>query len=364
MSKNLLWLIIFLFFQSCIEEPPVTVLSNSENSESPLLLSYIESTGRYRFNEGKTETINSYQLYVSLGNYHVIDVRSREDFLSGHISGSVNIAKNRLIDHLRGLDSVSAKAKVLVCRNGFESAFLACLAKLDGLNNVLVLRYGMAAWNADFAYEWMNNINTYPGDLDYYLDNYILPQFPHTPLPMLNELEGNNTEEKLHRRIVQVLNDINTIDFQIVNPKSIFFRFTDAYNYYDYTQNKFENPVMICYGDQNLFQLSGSSDPNLPSHPPGTRNINPPVKNNHLSDDYIQKIPSDKLVLIYSSDGHDSAYLCAYLRVLGYETKSMLFGANSFGWNRMINNQSELIREDAFIPQKVLNLPYETGENP
>ena len=43
---------------------------------------------------------------------------------------------------------------------------------------------------------------------------------------------------------------------------------------------------------------------------------------------YLQTIPTDKKVILYSRSGHQSAFATAYLRLLGYtNVRSMLFGA-------------------------------------
>ncbi|HEX2395712.1 MAG TPA: rhodanese-like domain-containing protein, partial [Bacteroidales bacterium] len=41
-------------------------------------------------------------------------------------------------------------------------------------------------------------------------------------------------------------------------------------------------------------------------------------------------IPTDKTVVIYCGTGHNSAFATAYLRLMGYDAKTLRFGNNGF----------------------------------
>ena len=42
----------------------------------------------------------------------------------------------------------------------------------------------------------------------------------------------------------------------------------------------------------------------------------------------LTTLPTDKTLAVYCWTGQTSAFLTAYLRILGYDAKSLLFGAN------------------------------------
>ena len=44
---------------------------------------------------------------------------------------------------------------------------------------------------------------------------------------------------------------------------------------------------------------------------------------------------ADETVVVYCYSGQTSAYVTAYLKVLGYDAKSLKFGANTMIWNRI-----------------------------
>ena len=46
------------------------------------------------------------------------------------------------------------------------------------------------------------------------------------------------------------------------------------------------------------------------------------------SDEFLNTLPTDKTVVVYCYSGQTSANMAAYLRVLGYDAVSLVFGAN------------------------------------
>jgi rhodanese-related sulfurtransferase len=53
-------------------------------------------------------------------------------------------------------------------------------------------------------------------------------------------------------------------------------------------------------------------------------------------------IPTDKTVVLYCGTGHNSAFATAYLRLVGYDARTLRYGNNSFMYDRMVKNQSTL----------------------
>ena len=63
---------------------------------------------------------------------------------------------------------------------------------------------------------------------------------------------------------------------------------------------------------------------------------------------------------MYDYSGQLSACMTAYLRVLGYDVKILLYGANQLFYSRLISDP-ELLGY-AFTTDKIQNYPYVTGE--
>ena len=70
----------------------------------------------------------------------IVDVRSKQEFQSGHAKGSKNIPLNRLSDNLKALQG---KEVILVCRSGARS----------GQAKSILDRYGIKTYNAG---AWQN----------------------------------------------------------------------------------------------------------------------------------------------------------------------------------------------------------------
>ncbi len=49
----------------------------------------------------------------------------------------------------------------------------------------------------------------------------------------------------------------------------------------------------------------------------------------------LKTLPTDKTIVVYCYTGQTSANLAAYLRVLGYDAKSLKFGTNTMIYNTM-----------------------------
>lgn len=81
---------------------------------------------------------------LARGAVHVIDVRGRAEWDSGHIAGARNIPVGYLADRLSELPTGSPL--VLQCQAGARSAIAASILQAHGVSDVLNLTGGIAAW--------------------------------------------------------------------------------------------------------------------------------------------------------------------------------------------------------------------------
>jgi rhodanese-related sulfurtransferase len=49
----------------------------------------------------------------------------------------------------------------------------------------------------------------------------------------------------------------------------------------------------------------------------------------------LKTLPTDKTIVVYCYTGQTSANLAAYLRLVGYDAKSLKFGTNGMIFNKM-----------------------------
>ena len=99
---------------------------------------------------------------------------------------------------------------------------------------------------------------------------------------------------------------------------------------------KIKNSVVIGnpenYYIANYWKATHYSDP---GHIPGAIQYTPKASMKLSAD--LKTLPTDKEVVIYCYTGQTSAFLSAYLRVIGYDAKSLLYGTNGMIYNKKLD---------------------------
>jgi rhodanese-related sulfurtransferase len=222
---------------------------------------------------------------------YIIDIRSSDAFNGGHIDGAVNVP---ITDILTEAAKAGDKDILVVCYSGQTACFATSLLRLYGYNTAKALKWGMSGWNADLDV-WSENCGD-TGDGE--LIKGDAPANTVMPNPVVNT--GNTTgDEILKARVEAVVKEwgSSTVGSQAVvdNPDSYFIN-----NYFS-------------EGHYNGF-----------GHVNGALRIQP-LK---FADGSINYLDPTKAVVTYCYTGQTSAVITAYLRVLGYNAKSMVFGMN------------------------------------
>lgn len=79
----------------------------------------------------------------------ILDVRTADEFASGHIVEARNIALDKLADSLDSIKKYREKTVITCCESGVRSAQAARLLKAQGYQNVFNLGGGLAGWRQD-----------------------------------------------------------------------------------------------------------------------------------------------------------------------------------------------------------------------
>ena len=53
-------------------------------------------------------------------------------------------------------------------------------------------------------------------------------------------------------------------------------------------------------------------------------------------------IPFDKTVVVYCGTGHNSGFATAYLRLFGYDARTLKYGNNGFMYDKMVKQRTAL----------------------
>lgn len=309
---NSLFLLSFLFlavfFTSCSKDDTPAINESEvlatylESADSPLHKDFVNTDMPTIMPASDVKTLNE------TGQVYIIDIRSATDFTAGHIKNAHNVAFADLLSHVKGIANMAAYTKIaIVCYTGQTAAYGASLLRLMGYDKVFSMKWGMSSWHADFAGKWNSTVAN---------GNAFASQFtatattkgPAGALPVLTT--GKTTgQEILEARIAALLTEGFTP--ATVSNQVLFGNLASYYivNYWPAAQ----------YGD--------------PGHIPGAIQYTP-KESIKLSAD-LKTLPTDKPVAVYCYTGQTSAFLAAYLRLLGYDAKSVLFGTNAMIYDKM-----------------------------
>jgi rhodanese-related sulfurtransferase len=58
----------------------------------------------------------------------------------------------------------------------------------------------------------------------------------------------------------------------------------------------------------------------------------------------LKTLPVGKSIAVYCYTGQTSAFLVAYLRLLGYDAKSILYGTNAMMYDTMVTNAMTIFK--------------------
>lgn len=70
---------------------------------------------------------------IQSGNGKIVDVRSSDEFASGHIRGSINIPLQEVMQHVDELRNMK-RSILLVCASGNRSGMAAMMLQREGLD--------------------------------------------------------------------------------------------------------------------------------------------------------------------------------------------------------------------------------------
>jgi len=286
-----------------------TVAPVEINAEAKLLLAYLAENGDYVNSRQFPSMISVEATKEALaGKTLVIDIRKPEIFGKGHIKGAVNVEMPELPGYFGSkIKPFEYDKIVLVCNSGQSSSYATSLLRLMGYGNVYSMRLGMSGWSKKMENKWLASVSSkYETQLDTVTHEKAAP----TDFPKLNT-DKTTGAEVFDTRIAEVFNEYE--DAKIIADTV----FAHPEKYY-----------IINYDRKDKYDTG---------HIPGAIRYKPGGTLGILAE--MQTIPSDKEVVVYCATGHNSAFVTAYLRLFGYNAKTLLFGNNSFMHDKMVRDE-------------------------
>jgi len=292
MAKFKFWMLSILTISLLITSCGKTI------DESQELVDFLESADSPINAESIAKYITATELNseVLTGNPYVIDVRSADDYNAGHIQGAVNVPAAEVITHLDAMDVSGYDKIAIACYTGQTAGFVTSLVRLAGYD-AYSLKWGMSSWNAACASSLNSNSkNTYA------------TQFVST-----ETVKGAEGELPVLTTGFETAQEI--LDAQIATVMASGFGEAGIT-----AELVFANPddyYIVNYWPKNHYDLG---------HVPGAIQYTP--NEDLLSTTFLKTLPTDKTVVVYCYTGQTSAFMAAYLKVLGYDAKSLKFGVN------------------------------------
>jgi len=330
MIKKNYYLIILLlaslFIYSCEKdkEDPVNesevLATYLESADSPLHKDYVNSDMPSIIAASEVKTLNE------TSQVYIIDIRSAADFALGHIKNAHNVALADILTHIKGVNLSTYTRVAVVCYTGQTAGFATSLLRFMGYDKAFSMKWGMCSWHADFAGKWNTAIAG---------GNAYQTQFTATAtaknaagnMPVLST--GKTTgQEILEARVAFLLTEGFTP--ASVNTQTLFGNLSGYYIVNYWTEAQYTDPGHITGAVQYT-----------------------PKESIKLAAD-LKTLPTDKPIALYCFTGQTSAFLSAYLRLLGYDAKSVLYGANGMIYDKMVAKQMTV-----FKPSEIMGYTFE-----
>ncbi|MRR21443.1 hypothetical protein EG830_00480 [bacterium] len=291
-----------------------TEVAPAIGQETLLLLKDLEASGDYVNSQQFPSLIKASIVYEELdSNNLIIDLRLQELYSKGHIRGAVNVNFSNLPEYFEsGIKPFEYDKIILVCDDGQVSSYTTALLRLMGYGNVYAMRWGMGGWNKTYAEEgWLKGASgKYEDRLEITTNE---PPAP-TGMPVISTgfTTGKEIAEARFKKLFEEGSDnvLTTADDVFSNPDKYFVINLERKDKYDY------------------------------GHIPGSVRYKP--ESTLGFPDMMATIPSDRTVVIYCGTGHNSAFASAFLRLFGYDARTLRYGNNSFMYDRMVKDKSTL----------------------
>jgi rhodanese-related sulfurtransferase len=283
-------------------------------SETSLLLKDLVDNGDYVNSQVFPSLIKASVVHENLGkNLLVIDIRPAKHFSEGHIKGAVNKKFEELPAYFEsGIKPFEYDKIIIVSEDGQVSSYTTSLLRLMGYGNVYSMRWGMSSWNIKFAQDgWLKDVS---GKFENSLETKVNERPPAGNMPELNT--GKSTGEEVGTERFKKLFEEGTVNILIT------------------ADEVFANPQQ--YFIVNLERKDKYED----GHIPGAIRYKPEATLGFT--DEMASIPAGKTVVVYCGTGHNSGFATAYLRLFGYDARTLKYGNNSFMYDKMVKQRAAL----------------------
>ncbi len=291
----------FLFFISCSKTKICSGKEINKDTnfvnEKISLAEFVYKTGNIIDKKQCPYLVHAQDIYYNKNDYLLIDIRDSSEYVKGHIDGAYNVKRKDIMQFLEDSIKPAAYKKIAIIDDqGPLSEYIAMLLRFDGYN-AYGLKFGIASWNRKFV----ANINKYLSDkYANRLDTTAIQKPAHGQIPSLS---SDNIVKFLDSRVSRLISEPQSNIF--VSADQVFKNLNKYFKLAYWSEEKYSKahiPGSVRY--QTRQDLSINSD--------------------------LNTLPTNKPIVVYCNTGHHAIAIVAYLRLLGYNAKSIMYGVNSF----------------------------------
>ena len=299
---------------SSFKEPSTSSNNLNPPNEFETLLSFLEANRDFINTDAAPALVPADEVKKNSKNpkYHIIDIRTATWFEYGHVKNAANVQPADLLNHFQNSITPSEYDKiVLICYSGQSAAYFSGLLRIAGYDNVYSMNWGMSSWRVDFAENsWLKNTSD---DFNAKLETSSNEKAAKGAAPAIStgKTEG---EAILTARLEKAF--ATPYKESIVKASAVFEQPSDYY--------------IIDYNGADRYALG---------HIPQAVQYDPNGSLSSATD--LLTIPTDKRVLVYGPTGQETAYVVAYLNILGYDAGNLAYGGNSFMHKTLKENNWE-----------------------
>lgn len=321
-----LLLILPIFFVGCSDDADPVTTGDTVN-ESEVLAKYLEDNGDF-INTYAPAMITADAVKSMVGDAAqvVIDIRAAADFATGHIPGAVNVSLKEVVNYYENNNLSSKTSVVIACYSGQTAGYATALLRLKGYSNVKDLKWGMNSWNAALSTSWTGNIG----------NNYT---------NLVTTVTAKNAAGDLPTLSTGKTTGADILDARVDAMLSTADPFGDIKISYSAVTSNPSSYYIVNYWSEAHYNLG---------HIPGAIQYTPGSSLKLAAD--LKTLPKDKTIVVYCYTGQTSAHVAAYLKALGYDAKSLLYGVNTMSYDWMVGHGMTHF-DEAYI----MGYTYDTG---
>lgn len=299
----LLILPLLVAFTACDDnstEPEVTV------NEAEVLVKFLEENGDF-INTAAPAMIKATDVFANVASgadQVVIDIRAADAYADGHIQGAVNVEAGKVLEYYETNNLQNKELVVIACYSGQTAGWVTGLMRLMGYDNVKDLKWGMCSWNPETAGSWPSNIGNAKA-AEFVTTETAKPD--KGSLPKLSTGKTNGAEI-LRARVETVFEE-------------------------GFGEAKIKNSDVYADLDGHFIVNYWKAEHYATGHIAGAMQYTPNQSMRLEAD--LKTLSTEKPVVVYCYTGQTSAHMAAFLRVVGYNAKSLLFGVNGMSYDAM-----------------------------